>query len=101
MTAEHVQLLTALVTVLKMAATWPAGMMALAIVIGPWLLAVLLVGRQARMYQNNVKLVQNYESIARDLKDIVILNTQAVQKVCDKIETNQFCPAVRKGQREP
>lgn len=48
-----------------------------------------------RMYESNVKLVQGYEGLAHDLKDVVIMNTQAMQKISDNVKTNQFCPMVR------
>ena len=44
---------------------------------------------------SNVRLVEKYETIATDLKDVVIMNTQAMTKICDDIEKNQFCPMVR------
>lgn len=48
-----------------------------------------------RMYESNVKLVRAYESVAGDLKDIVVMNTQALTKLNDNIKTNQYCPQVR------
>ena len=48
-----------------------------------------------RMYENNVKLVEAYEGLAKDLKDIVILNTQQLPHVSDQIEQNQYCPMQR------
>jgi len=53
------------------------------------------MAEQRRMYENNVKLVQGYESLARDLKDVVIMNTQAMQKITDSVNSNQFCPMIR------
>jgi len=47
------------------------------------------------MYENNVKLVEGYEDVANDLKEVVIMNTRAMTKVCDDIEQNQFCPMQR------
>ena len=47
------------------------------------------------MYESNVRLVQNYEKVATDLQDVVIMNTQAMTKICDDIENNQYCPMVR------
>ncbi len=47
------------------------------------------------MYERNVSLVQSYEELAKDLKDVVIMNTQAMTKALDSIENNQFCPHVR------
>jgi hypothetical protein len=47
------------------------------------------------MYTENVKLVKAYESIAGDLKEVVIMNTQAVTQMCAQLATNQYCPMVR------
>jgi hypothetical protein len=48
-----------------------------------------------RMYESNVKLVQAYEDLAKDLKDVIILNTQSWQRASDDIRNNQYCPHVR------
>lgn len=48
-----------------------------------------------KMYENNVTLVENYETVATDLRTVVIISTQTLQKVCDAIHTNQYCPQVR------
>jgi allophanate hydrolase subunit 1 len=53
------------------------------------------MAEQRKMYENNVKLVQSYQALAQDLKDVVIMNTTAMQKMTDAINTNQFCPMVR------
>jgi hypothetical protein len=50
---------------------------------------------QRRMYENNVELVKTSQGLARDLKDVVMINTQAWTQAADKIEGNQFCPMVR------
>lgn len=52
-----------------------------------------------QMYKNNVHLVEGYEGVANDLKEVVIMNTQAWQKTVDAIENNQFCPMVRLKKR--
>ncbi len=48
-----------------------------------------------QMYESNVTLVKSYEALAGSLKDIVVLNTQSVQRQCDLIVNNQYCPNVR------
>lgn len=48
-----------------------------------------------RMYESNVVLVRGYESLAKDLKDVVIMNTTAVTRMCDEIRQNQYCPMQR------
>ena len=48
-----------------------------------------------RMYLSNVKLVDSYEDLARDLKEVVIMNTTAMTHLGDDINRNQYCPMVR------
>lgn len=48
-----------------------------------------------KMYESNVSLVKRFSEISEDLKEVVILNTQAWQKASDNIVQNQFCPHVR------
>lgn len=48
-----------------------------------------------RMYESNVRLVQAYESVARDLRDVVVLNTQTMTTLTNDIRSNQYCPKVR------
>jgi hypothetical protein len=50
---------------------------------------------QRKMYDSNVRLVDSYASVSRDLKEVVIMNTQAMTQLCVDINTNQFCPRVR------
>jgi hypothetical protein len=50
---------------------------------------------QRRMYENNVELVRQYTALAKDLKDVVMLNTQTITRLCDDVNRNQFCPMVR------
>jgi hypothetical protein len=50
------------------------------------------------MYEHNVLLVKDYASLARDLKDIIVMNTQTLTRVCDDINRNQYCPEVRRTQ---
>jgi hypothetical protein len=38
---------------------------------------------------------KGYARIAEGLNDVIMLNTQAMTKIGDAIETNQFCPMVR------
>lgn len=53
-----------------------------------------------QMYENNVILVQTTQTLAKDQKDVIILNAQTNQRLADAIEKNQFCPAMRKENRE-
>lgn len=60
------------------------------------------MAEQREMYKNNVHLVEAYAQLTRqtqgladDLKDVVLINTQAVTAMCSDINSNQFCPMVR------
>lgn len=57
------------------------------------------MAEQRRMYESNVSLVKDYGSVASDLRDVVIMNTQAMQKTFDAVNTNQFCPLIRKKEK--
>ncbi len=39
-----------------------------------------------RMYENNVSLVQNYEKMAEGLQTMIVLNTQTITRLCDRID---------------
>ena len=102
MTPDQIAALTALLGILERIAHWPLGMLLLIVVIGPWLLAVFLavqyrngLNEIRQMYKNNVHLVEGYERLCGDLKDVVILNAQSVANLNKSIEDNQFCPMVR------
>jgi len=106
MTPEQIAALAAIANLLREIAGWPLGMMLLFIFIGPWVFAFSLLYVQNKhsearfeevvtMYENNATLSERYESVARDLREVVIMNTQAMTKACDAINSNQFCPSVR------
>lgn len=53
-----------------------------------------------RMYENNVILVSQYEAMAKDMKDIIIMNTQELTHLQADIEQNQFCPAMQINKKQ-
>lgn len=55
------------------------------------------MAEQRKMYENNIVLVNNFADLAKDLKDIIILNTQVQTRLVDHIENNVFCPAIREA----
>jgi len=103
MTPDQISALVALVSIFRHVSAWPLGMILCFVVAGPWVLSLLLAGasrkrfeEMARMYESNVKLVKAYEDLAKDLKDVVILNTQTFSELTSAIRDNQFCPMVRR-----
>jgi len=102
MTPQQLAGIAALIRALTSLNSWPFHLIIFSMVVGPWIAAFVLVNIQTRrfegvvkMYENNVVLVENYEKLAKDLHDVVIMNTQIVQRLADEIKTNQFCPMVR------
>lgn len=49
-----------------------------------------------RMYENNVKLVDDYSRLAGDLAGIITLSTRTLEGLVSKVDNNHFCPIVRK-----
>ena len=58
------------------------------------------MAEQRRMYESNVSLVKDYRSIASDLKDVVILNTQTITQLSEEIRQNEFCPLQRVNKKK-
>lgn len=50
----------------------------------------------AQYYKDNVELVKSWERLADDITGIVSLNTRTMQRLVDRVESNWFCPAVKK-----
>lgn len=114
MTAQEITILASLMEIVKSLSGWPFALLFLIIVIGPWIFAMLLMysfrkrfndnnllsekrhEEVVRMYESNVKLVEQYENTSRDMKDVVMVNTQTFSTLTDAIRHNQFCPIVRR-----
>ena len=58
------------------------------------------MAEQRRMYESNVSLVKDYQSVAGDLKDVVIINTQAMTTLSEQIRQNEFCPMQRVNKKK-
>ena len=103
MTPTDVALVESVLRIIAEMAGWPIWTVLLVIVVGPWVMAFFLARGQERrfeatraMYENNVKLVEGYERVcARQdnredaLRDLILLNTQAVQKLSDNLEARK------------
>lgn len=53
------------------------------------------MAEQRRMYESNVSLVKDYYSVASDLKDLVVVNTQIITTLSEEIRQNEYCPMQR------
>ena len=106
MTPEQIAALTAISTIFSKVGTWPIGSIVAAVVFGPWvMMGIIARGMEKRheaailMYTENVKLVVNFEKLAESLQSIVVLSTQTLTGVKDRIDNNLFCPLMRKDQK--
>jgi len=113
MSPDQIAAISSLLGLLKMLSSWPIAGVILFMVIGPWILAIMLFhGHRKRfdqvvqMYESNVRLLEETQRIATglkelngELKDVILLNSQAMQRVADLVETNQYCPMVRLEKR--
>lgn len=103
MTPADVAALTAMVAIVKEIGTWPLITITVLVIAGPWVgMFIITKGQEKRhsaavkMYEENVKLVENYEKIAKGLQDILVLSTQTMTQVKDRVDNNLFCPLMRK-----
>ena len=106
MDASQVVLITAILNLVAKIGTWPLMSVIFVLLIGPWVFSSILFLQQGKrlevainMYNENVKLVKKDQELAEGFKEIVMMNTQAMQKMIDSINTNQFCPMVRLEKR--
>ena len=67
---------------------WPLGLLICLILIGPWMILMFVSRAQEHrfeemrlMYENNVRLVENYEKMSKEKQDVIIMNTQAVTEL--------------------
>ena len=96
MSPDQVTILASLLSALKIMSSWPFGVLIFMVVIGPWVLAMTLAYSHkkrfesvVRMYENNVDLVKKYEDVACDLRDVVIMNTQTITRLVDRLEAGR------------
>lgn len=93
MTAQELlPVLTSLVNILQAVSGWPFAIFFFIMIVGPWLFATALMYSFRKrfeavvgMYESNVRLVEKYEKVAEDLQSVIIMNTQAMTRVCDRL----------------
>jgi hypothetical protein len=60
------------------------------------------LGTVSKYYEDNVELVRDFQKIADGFQSVVVLNTQAMQRLVDRVDNNLWCPVLReqiKGQK--
>lgn len=103
MTPQDVAALSALASIFKEVGSWPLISVFLAVILGPWLgMALFFVvmsrrhDKMVQMYEANVTLVETTQKLAEGWQDVVVLSTQIMTKVLTAVESNLFCPLMRK-----
>ncbi len=103
MTPEQVSIIQTIALILDKIGTWPVGTIFVMVIIGPWAIQFFVSRAQERrfeavtkMYENNVRLVENYAEVAKSLHDLITINIQTLTGVSDRIDNNLFCPFMRK-----
>ena len=98
MTPDQISAVTAMAAIVQQMGTWPLGSILLVIVIGPWmglLVFALFIERRFRqvftMYEENVKLVINYERLAEQQADTIRLNTAAITELITYLRDRVPC----------
>ncbi|OPY15625.1 MAG: hypothetical protein A4E66_00029 [Syntrophus sp. PtaB.Bin001] len=98
MTPEQIAALTAISATVSKVGTWPIGSIIAAVVFGPWIV-LWLVSRSMekrheaalKMYENNVKLVKNYEKVASEQADTIRLSTAATTELVTYLKNRTPC----------
>ena len=98
MTPEQIAGLTAVAAIISKIGTWPIGSVLAAVVFGPWvvmgLIARSIEKRHAAvvtMYEENVKLVRNYEKVCDEQGDMIRLSTSATTELITFLKTRTPC----------
>ncbi|MBI5410159.1 MAG: hypothetical protein HZA14_12415 [Nitrospirae bacterium] len=107
MSPDQISIINTIALILDKVGTWPVGTIFTVITLGPWAMMYFIARGQdkrfeavAKMYENNVELVNNYQDIAKDLHDTVVYNTTIMTQVKDIADHNLYCPLVRKKTKQ-
>jgi hypothetical protein len=98
MTPDQISALTAIAAIVSKVGTWPLGSVIAAVVFGPWVFSWMstrsMEKRHAavvQMYEDNCKLVKNYEKVASEQADTIRLSTSATIELTTFLQTRVPC----------
>lgn len=98
MTPEQISVVTAVANIVEKMGTWPIGTLLLVVQLGPWVgmwLFTRIIEQRFRqisaMYEENVKLVKNYERLAEEQADTIRLNTAAITELITYLRDRVPC----------
>jgi hypothetical protein len=109
--AQITALINSMATLIGVTGTTPFITLFLGALLVPWLVLVLVSISQHRrfesvvtMYNNNFQqvevtqgLARDYQNLARDERELVIMTSTAMTNMHAAIENNMYCPIVRKN----
>lgn len=118
MTPEQLAAIKAMADIIQTLGAMPLSTIAAVVLFGPWLVLIFVSMQQSRrfesvakMYEDNVILVKDYQSLVDGYKkivdgqqDLIIHTTQVLTSMKEIAENNLYCPWVRKetkGAKEP
>jgi hypothetical protein len=97
-TPDQIAALTAIAAITSKVGTWPIGSIIAAVVFGPWIVMGLISRSIEKrheaalaMYNENIKLVQNYEKMADEQADTIRLNTAASTELTSYLKNRPQC----------
>ena len=92
MTPQEVSVLASVLSLIKAVSGWPFAIFFFTAMVGPWIFAMALMYSFRKrfeavvgMYESNVRLVEKYEDIAKDLQSVIVLNTQTMTQLCERV----------------
>lgn len=106
MSPQDAAALTAIVALIREIGAWPLFSIFALIIIGPWCCMLIISwqhdkrhGEVVKMYENNVDLVKTTQSLAESNQEMIVLATQSMTKVEKSINSNLYCPLMRRDKK--
>lgn len=110
MTGEGIKALEIIVALLGKIGAGPFLIIVLAVILTPWILMYFfyvfssrqeaMFREMSQMYQNNVVLVENYESITGRYQETLVMCVEKLTEVLEAVKTNTVCPIIRDQYRD-
>lgn len=114
MTPDQAAALSAIASIIAQIGAWPIGTVIIAVIFGPWIMmwlasrsmekkheaAAKMFETAIEMYKNNVKLVENYETVAAEQADTIRLSTAATTELTTWLKTKTPCHKLIHGRSE-
>ncbi len=101
MTPDQIAALPAIAAIITQIGTWPIGGLLASVIFGPWIILAMTSRSMdkrheaaMKMYESNVKLVENYETMASQQADTIRLSIAATTELTTYLKTRTPCHAL-------